>query len=177
MEASPADLALKSLLAALGVVLKDRGFKRAGSTFHRETEESLQFINFQKRSDSTKDIAVVTVNLGCELKELHRWLKSNRKIRSVWDCLWNERIGAFQEPPMDKWWWIPDVTSAGRAAMDICELLPAGLARMELLSTEDGVRHALESGILKGARYDELREFVNRPPGSEHWPGWDKPIA
>jgi hypothetical protein len=95
MAGTLADNLVAAVLQSMNGYLRPLGFTKSGSTFRRETEESLQFVNLQRSKSSTKDKAIVTVNIGFELKGMRVWLRRKRQAAGVWDAGWNERIGKY----------------------------------------------------------------------------------
>ena len=164
-------------MKAVAQSVRERGFRRSGNNLRYETRDALQFISFQSSDSSTSTSLVVTVNVGCELKKLHEWLRSGRNVNSAQACLWNLRLGEFGDSPRDRWWTVTDLDSLTKTMHEIEALLPRAIEKMNNLSTEEGVRNAFEIGELKGKRFQELRAFIDRPEGSEYWPGWDAPLT
>jgi hypothetical protein len=75
----------------------------------------------------------------------------------------------------DKWWTVFDAESAQLASREILAALPSAIEQLSEFSTEDGASRAMKSGALSTAT-SELREYLQRPSGSDHWPAWDKPF-
>ena len=173
---SQAQDAYEFVISEIASRLKGDGFKRSGAALLRDTGESLQVVSFQKSLSSERDRGKFTVNVGCDLKNLHVWYRTGRKIRRAENCTYSERIGLFQNEPRDKWWTISDAKDARLAIDEIVALLPKAFEKLNDLSTEAGLRKALANGSLKGS-YPELRGYLDRDPNSDHWPGWDLKIT
>jgi hypothetical protein len=157
-----ADELTNEVLEAMKDLLKPLGFKKQGSTFRRETVDAIQLVNLQRSSSSSKDLPIVTVNFGFTLKVWREAWGAQRPVTSVWDSDWNQRLGRYLE--MDKWWPLEDEASAKSAGTEIGDLLQhKALPEMESLSSEAGVRAALEAGMHPSQLKWELREFFVNP--------------
>src|SRR5579885_3692821 len=132
-----ADELTKVILIAMQAVLKPIGFTKKGATFRRETEEATQIVSLQRSSSSTKDVPVVTVNLGTTLHATRRYLKATRPVTSVGDCDWQQRIGAYTENRDDKWWTVGNHSEASSAGEEVAALLrSSALPELDRMSTE-----------------------------------------
>jgi hypothetical protein len=91
--------------------LREHGFKRSRSTFHRRHGPNWQVVNLQKSEYSSRDEVSFTVNLAIGLESLREgvlsWPDGRRPAESK--CHVRQRMGALLTGE-DVWW---DVTADG----------------------------------------------------------------
>ena len=100
-------LVLKDLLKHIAPMLKDAGFKRRGSTWHRQGEGVVVVVNVQKDRHNTAKSVRFTINLGVftpRLDDMRKAIASDPPSHT--DCALRKRIGFLMPERADKWWEI-----------------------------------------------------------------------
>jgi hypothetical protein len=110
------------VLSAMHVVLKPAGFRKKQILFASERNDVVLFVQLQSSSRTTKDLLVVTVNLGIFSKTIAQAV-GNTHQPNILEGHWQERIGSFTPKGLDKWWEIHNEQEADSAGLEIAELL------------------------------------------------------
>ena len=135
--------------------LKERGFKRSKSTFHRPADQNWQVVNFQKSVYSDRDAVRFTVNLAVGIGRLRRgvydWPNGKRPAEAR--CHLRERLGPLLAG-RDVWWDVARDAELERLG----DALIAALERYGLPWLE---AHATDEAIVGLLRDDaRLREEI-----------------
>jgi hypothetical protein len=105
-------------------VLRSRGFKRSGNTFHRAAGRNWQVINFQKSVGSSGEEVRFTANIAVALDRLrgglHDWAEGKRPSESR--CHLRERIGLLLGSS-DTWWSVTPDTNVPALGDAVCTAL------------------------------------------------------
>ena len=158
------DHLVNTLMHILGEHLSPLGFKSKGHTFVRRVAGAQQFINIQKGTSSTSDVAVVTFNVGTVVDEIRDSIGRHRPTRYISDCDWQQRIGTYIGG--DKWWSLNNMDEAASVANEVLEILrQTVIADVDRMSDVDGLRSAISSRPLINFSVEVLDYFNVRPGG------------
>ena len=133
------------LSADIGPALRQRGFAKSASNFHRRGPAGWGVINFQKSQFGSRLETRFTINLGVALDRLTAARGGDpRKKPPEHQCLWRSRIAAAVGDLSDRWWDLDHETDLTKLAAEILPLLiDRGLPLIEERLTEDGFVAAL----------------------------------
>jgi hypothetical protein len=149
------------ILTEIHAVLKPLGFRKKGALFSAERDEVVMFVQLQSSSKSTKDLLVVTVNLGIFSKIVAERL-GNTRAPSIVEAHWQERIGFFLATPYDKWWDVHNEDVAFGCASEITNLLTEhALPEIQRLASTANLKSLWESGVSPGVGAYERKQFLH----------------
>ena len=109
------------ILTEIYNVLKPAGFRKKGAVFSREIEDVVLLVQLQSSSKSTKDLLVITVNLGIFSRTVAARV-GNTHAPNIWEAHWGQRIGFFMPKPEDYWWEVHSETEALVCGSEIVDL-------------------------------------------------------
>jgi hypothetical protein len=141
-------------------LLKPEGFRKAGRSFEKESEEAIVVVNYQRSRDGG-ECDRFTVNLGIASKRLFAFEDPRRtKHTPVEVCHWRMRMGRTLDPPRDAWWELcssTDVPEVGREHQEI--LRTKALPLLEMTACDSKLRAEWTAGRAPGIT--ELQRLLN----------------
>jgi len=95
-------------IKTLSPLMKHLGFNKKGNNFYLEIAQNYGILNFQKSRDSTRQVAIFTINFGIFSNTLGRleFTNNDSKKPDIGQCHWESRIGHFMPNSPDYWWKI-----------------------------------------------------------------------
>jgi hypothetical protein len=132
--------------------LRAEGFRGRLPTLLCESESHTALVNFQKRSDSSRESVLFTVNLGVASKRLLPYVRAYKGQSLTWgDCQWTERLNRLSPTPRDEWWTLDCVTDIDQLGEEIRGLL-LGIAipHLKSLMNDEALRLMWERGESQG---------------------------
>jgi hypothetical protein len=157
-----AELFTRAVTLRIQDVLKPAGFRKKGmSNFKRELTDVVHFVQVQKSQKSTKDSAVVTINLG-----IYSFLVGDREgYKNVEPelaaCHWRKRLGRFLPKPEDKWWELNNEESSRIAGEEICALLKEkALPELEQFSSTSELKQLWVTGESPGITEFQREKYL-----------------
>jgi len=133
---------------AVAPALRDLGFRGSGQSYAIPSDEHWALLGFQKRTSSTRERVLFTVNLTvvskdnwAAIRETSPWQPARPSPNFSVSGLpgaWSERIGSLLPNPTDFWWEIESERQVRSATADIIEkirtyALPAMQRQMNTL--------------------------------------------
>ncbi len=154
----------KILSAVLYQKLRPLGFRLKHLTFISDESDVFSLINLQSSSKTTKDVLVVTLNLGVYSKTIAEMLGEPKKEPDIWDCHWRRRIGHLLPKSTDMWWEIHNQSEAESTASEFASLLELyGIQALEEVSSTNMLleswRHHISPGLMDVQRDRYLALF------------------
>lgn len=115
-------------IVSMGIhpLLKERGFKKRGRTFHKRVGDLYHVVRVQASRYNEFDAGQFTINLGIASPEIAAtWLHGSgfKNPASQGNLLLFTRIGALLPRQKDKWWTIDADTDAPRLAQQVGDAL------------------------------------------------------
>jgi hypothetical protein len=156
------DLA-KAIKASIAHGLKALEFKRNGrNSFSRQSEDVIQFVEFQKSMKTTSLCLTFTINLGVYSQRLSR----ERQKPEVACCHWSVRLGELLPTPDDRWWDAASDEDARRASEEVLSLLTSyGLPALQEVSSTAKLKQLWltnqSPGITDFSRQEFLKQLEN----------------
>lgn len=192
-------------IVATGIhsVLKSRGFKKRGRTFHKRVGDLYHAVRVQASRHNEFDTGRFTINLGIAAPEIAA-IRVGSKIKnpaSQRNMLLFTRIGSLLPTQGDQWWMITPATDLSGLAREVGDALTThGLPFFEnpAFQSTQALLDALESGTLpvglfgaptireeihalllhRAGRMDEAETvLVNLIAGKEQRQGLEKYVA
>lgn len=149
----------------IGQAIKDRGYKRKGSTFENKTEDVLLMVNIQKSAKGGARQTTLTVNLGVFI--LSEKLGQLNRRPTIWDCHWRRRLGNLLPRPADQWWQIEDENSAYLVAHEIIRLLGEfGFPALDRVSSSAKLVSLWQTGQSPGLTEFECKSLLAKLGGT-----------
>lgn len=140
----------KTILTQLHSLLKPMGFRKKEQCFSAEDGDTVLFVQLQSSSKSTKDVLVVTVNLGIFSRTVAD-CEGNTRAPNFLDAHWWKRIGLFMPDGNDKWWTIHTQAEADLCGTEITSILvDSALPEMQSLNSTDKLKALWEEGSSPG---------------------------
>lgn len=141
----------KTILTQLHTLLKPMGFRKKEQCFSAEDNDTVLFVQLQSSSTkSTKDVLVVTVNLGIFSRTVAE-CEGNTRAPNFLDAHWWKRIGLFMPDGIDKWWTIHTQAEADLCGTEITSILvDSALPEMQSLNSTDKLKALWEEGSSPG---------------------------
>ena len=137
------------------------GFKTKGPNLIRESGDSVQILNVQSSQSTTKDLLVVTVNIGLFYKELALRMEDPPMPRNVVDCHWWTRIGYYTEAAADKWWSIASEGDLISASEEVCTVLRERvIPEMDNISSREGICALWKLGSTPGTLEADRKMYM-----------------
>jgi hypothetical protein len=162
-DAMRAQEAFEEMLAEhIWPALKDKGFKRSKSTFHRPIDENWEVVNLQRSYYSDRDEVRFTVNVAVGIERLREgaltWADDKRPPE--YKCHFRERLGILLSG-RDTWWSVtPDTNTAELAGSVLLAVERYGLPWLEARSTHERLR-SLAVGDLRSEYEHHLTSWVD----------------
>jgi len=110
------------ILTIMGADLKTAGFRKNKALFALEQNDTTLFVQLQSSMKTTKDVLVVTVNLGIFSRSVAESV-GNTHEPNIYDAQWRARIGCFLPGGSDKWWEVRSEQDAEACGLEITKLL------------------------------------------------------
>lgn len=144
---------LKGLQESLGGL----GFKKRGSTFHREVGDVIHLVSLQASQSSSASTLRVTVNLAVAVPSL------GGRLDDVWSAQWRERIGTLLPEPQDRWWNVSSAQEAEAVVQEISQFLAQyGLPAQARISSTAELLQLWESGKSPGLTAVQASRYVDQ---------------
>jgi hypothetical protein len=130
----------KWLSTTIRPALREHGFTKTASNFHKRGQAGWGEVNFQKSQFGSRLETRFTINLGVSLDRLTAARGGDPGMRPPeHEWQWRSRIAAAVGDPNDRWWDLDLGTDLGSLSDEILPLLiDRGLPLIEQRLTEDG---------------------------------------
>ena len=149
----------KIILAQMHALLKPMGFRKARTLFSADVNDVVLFVQLQASRMSTKDLLIVTVNVGIFSRTVADRLRNTHEP-NIYEAHWRQRIGFFMTIPRDKWWKISNETQANLCASEITSILANRvLPEMQSLASTESLKSLWETG--KGSGLTDFQRTQN----------------
>lgn len=112
----------RSILTHMHALLRPMGFRKNHQCFSLEAGDTVLFIQMQSSMSSTKNVPIVTINLGI-FSQTVAINEGNTRAPNILDSHWRARIGRFMPDGRDKWWTIHNQNEADRCGAEISSIL------------------------------------------------------
>src|SRR5215475_15381823 len=109
------------ILAIMGADLKTAGFRKNKALFALQQNDTTLFVQLQSSTTSTKDVLVVTVNLGIFSRSVAESV-GNTHAPNIYEAQWRARIGRFLHGS-DKWWEVRSEQEAEVCGLEMTKIL------------------------------------------------------
>jgi uncharacterized protein DUF4304 len=155
----------KIILAHMHAALKPLGFRKTRAMFSAEQDDSVLFIQLQSSVKSTKDLLLVTVNLGVFNRKIAASV-GNTHAPNILEAHWRRRIGAFMPSRSDKWWDVKSEDEARTCGAEIVSVLKSVLPEMRNLASTDNLKEKLRAGATGLTDYEQ-KQFLRALEASD----------
>jgi len=146
-----------TILKGLQDSLERFGFKKRGSTFHREVGDVIHLVSLQASQSSSASTLRVTVNLAVAVPIL------GGQRDDVWSAQWRERIGTLLPEAQDRWWNVSSSQEAEAVAQEITKFLAQyGLPAQARVSSTADLLQLWESGKSPGLTAVQASQYVDQ---------------
>lgn len=156
--------AAKSILAGLRAFLSPHGFRRKEPTFTAERGDLFLLVNLQRSTSSTKDVLILTLNLGVYSVLLADRAREEGQFAppsSIWACHWNRRIGGLMPGNSDQWWRLARDGDAALVEKELLEGLERyGLPALEGVASTARLRALWETGASPGLTDKQRQDYL-----------------
>jgi len=148
------------ILVQLHSLLKPIGFRKKQQCFSAEQGDTVLFIQMQSSTKSTKNVSVVTINLGIFSRVVAESV-GNTRAPNILDAHWRERIGSFLPDGSDKWWEIQSSDEADLCGAEITRILiNRVLPQMRSLASTDRLKSLWEEGKSPGLTDYQRKQYL-----------------
>lgn len=112
--------------AGIHPILKERGFKKQGRSFHKPVGDLYHVVHVQSNRHNVFDVGKFTINLGVaspEIAALWHGETTSRNPAGHTNLLFTTRIGHLLPSGQDHWWTIEPTTDLDRLAQEVGDCL------------------------------------------------------
>ena len=154
------DIYKRIILTQLHTLLKPIGFRKKQQCFSAEQGDSALFIQMQSSMKSTKNVLVVTINLGIFSRIIAESVGNTREP-NILDAHWRKRIGSFMPDGSDKWWEVQSSDEADSCGGEITRILTnKALPQMQSLASTDRLKSLWEEGKSPGLTDYQRKQYL-----------------
>ena len=148
------------ILTQLHTLLKPIGFRKKQQCFSAEQGDTVLFIQMQSSKKSTKNVLVVTINLGIFSRIVAESVR-NTRAPNVYDAHWRARIGSLMPDESDKWWEVQSSDEAHLCGTEITSILTnRALPQMRGLASTDLLKSLWEKGKSPGLTDYQREQYL-----------------
>jgi len=148
------------ILTQLHTLLKPIGFRKKQQCFSAEQGDTVLFIQMQSSKKSTKNVLVVTINLGIFSRIVAESV-GNTRAPNVYDAHWLARIGSLMPVGSDKWWEVQSSDEAHLCSTEITRILTdRALPQMRGLASTDRLKSLWEEGKSPGLTDYRRKQYL-----------------
>ena len=151
----------KLILPEMHALLKPLGFRKTRTLFSADVNDVVLFVQLQGHSNkSTKDLLVVTVNLGIFSRTVAE-REGNTHEPNFYEAHWRLRIGSFMSVESDRWWEVGNETKAKLCATEITTVLANhALPEMQRLASTESLKELWQTGKSPGQTDFQRRRYL-----------------
>lgn len=151
----------RTILTQLHALLKPMGFRKKDQTFSAEEADTVLFVQLQGNSmKSTKDVPVVTINLGIFSRTVAE-TEGNTHAPNLAEAHWWHRIGHYIPGSHDKWWTIHNESEADLCGAEIVRILSdKALPEMRSLAATEKLKSLWQTGSSPGATDHQRQRYL-----------------
>lgn len=146
---------------SLSGVLSPHGFKKRGGAYVVDGPDVVLMIQVQKSTSSTKDKAILTVNLRIFSKTIAARLGYPIDRPSISTGHWRVRIGELGPTQNDYWWPLSNEAEAAKAEEEIKTILKeTGVPLLLSLSSTDRLLALWKTGKSPGITPTQREDYI-----------------
>lgn len=172
-------------------LLKNRGFRKQGRTFHKVGDESTLVVNVQASQRNQGLEGQFTLNLGAYFADIEK-ISDSHEIHGLpkeYDCTVRKRIGQTMPGNLDKWWKIQPGGDLAEIGQEVAAALSEyGLPWLESVASKESLGNELESrreflraaalalleGNVEGAKEYVKKQLEDKPLVASRTKMWAK---
>lgn len=155
------------ILAQMNICLKPAGFRKKQAVFACEQDDAALFVQLQSSLKSTKDLLIVTVNLGIFSRVVAEKMRNTHEP-NILEAHWRKRIGHFMPSESDKWWNVQSEEEAERCGSEITSILSSEvLPMMRSLASAENLKSLWLTGQSPGLTDYERKQYLQALEGKE----------